>query len=110
MSYYQKHLSEPWFSLVLYGKKTVECRINKGFWSNVRVGDVIDFYNDGVTSCYTTITRISKYPDFKTCLINEGLDKCLPNITTIEEGCDVYYEIYSKEQESQYGVICFELE
>ena len=40
---YEKHLSEPWFSLVKLKIKTVEGRLNKGIFVNLKVGDIIEF-------------------------------------------------------------------
>ena len=33
---YRKHLSEPWFSLIKLGIKTVEGRLNKGVFSKIK--------------------------------------------------------------------------
>ena len=40
---YNKHLSEPWFSLIKLGLKTCEGRLNKGEFSKMKVNDTIEF-------------------------------------------------------------------
>ena len=35
----------------------------------------------------------------------EGLKKTLPNINTLEEGVNVYYKFYTKEDEEKYGIL-----
>ena len=43
---YRKHLSDPWFSLMAVGYKTVEGRLNQGDWSSIQECDQIDWFND----------------------------------------------------------------
>lgn len=38
---YLEHVSEPWFSLILLGLKTVEGRLNKGRFHDMKEGDII---------------------------------------------------------------------
>ena len=46
MAKYVKNLSEPWFSLIHEGEKTIEGRLNKGDFANMVVGDIIVFTNN----------------------------------------------------------------
>jgi len=100
----QIHLSEPWFSLVKLGIKTIEGRLNK---HHLSVGDKIKFFNDDFDigrECKVIITSIKKYDTFSWYLTN-NLHACLPGIDTVEEGLKVYYTYYSKEDELKYKVI-----
>lgn len=108
---YHEHLSEPWFSLISLGLKTVEGRKNKGIFKEMKVGDVIEWYNDDFKprTIKTRITRKAVYPTFKEYLETEGLEKCLPGMPTIEHGLSVYFKYFTKEQEREYGVIAIEL-
>lgn len=105
------HLSEPWFSLVLLGLKIVEGRKNKGIFKEINIGDIIEWENSDF-GCRTILTEIitkNEYGSFREYLENEGLEKCLPSIENIENGLNVYYKYYTKEDEKIYGVIALHM-
>lgn len=107
MTTYEKNLSEPWFSLIKLKMKTVEGRLNKGDFANMRVGDFIIFINNefGFERKFTIqIKNIVYYDDFQTYLENETLERCLPGVDNIEQGVSVYYKYYTKSDEMQYGI------
>lgn len=109
---YTKNLSEPWFSLINVKKKTVEGRLNKGDFSNIKKNDIIIFENNDLgfeRKFKVKITSLHKYDTFKEFLEKEKLDKCLPGIETINEGCFVYNKYYSKEDQDKYKIIAFRL-
>lgn len=109
---YTSNVSEPWFTLILLGLKTVEGRKNKGMFKEMRVGDVVKWTNDnfGDRSVMTKVVRKAEYNTFKEYLETEGLDKCLPGITNLEHGLNVYYKYFTKEDEKEFGVIAIEVE
>ena len=107
-----KDISEPWFSLIKVGLKTVEGRLNKGDFAALTKGDCIKVVNTefnkelGFMRNYIIkITSIHKYTSFKEYLEKEKLEKCLPGIDTIEDGVKVYYKYYSKEDEEKYKIV-----
>jgi len=104
-----KDISEPWFSLIKVGLKTVEGRLNKGDFASLTKGDCIKVDNIqlGFMRNYTIkITSIHKYTSFKEYLEKEKLEKCLPGIDTIEDGVKVYYKYYpKKEDEEKYKIV-----
>ena len=106
---YVENLSEPWFTLIQLGLKTVEGRKNKGKFKEMKVGDIIEWKNEDFKprSFLTQITGKAEYPSFKTYLETEGLEKCLPNMEKygIEHGLSVYYKYYTKEDEKEFGVV-----
>jgi ASC-1-like (ASCH) protein len=108
---YTEHLSEPWFTEINEGRKTIEGRKNKGIFANMTIGDIIEWYNDDneYRSCRSIVTNIRKYNTFKDYLLEEGLSKCLPTIDDIDDGVNVYYQYYTKEDEKKYGVVAIEL-
>ena len=110
---YRKHLSEPWFSLMAVGCKTVEGRLNQGEWSSMDYGVVIDWYNDdfGINREFRTVI-ISKqvYKSFTSYLITEGLNKTLPTIENLEDGLKIFYTYYKPKEEEKYGVVALELQ
>ena len=109
---YVENLSEPWFTLISLGLKTIEGRKNKGVFKEMKVGELIKWENNNFNprTVTTRITKKTEYPTFKEYLEKEGLDKCLPGIKNIEDGLSVYFKYYTKEDEEKYGVIAIQLE
>lgn len=98
------NVSEPWFSLMKNKKKKIEGRLNKGTFSELKKGEVIKFVN-GENNFIAKIKKIVKYNSFKDYLSQEGLKRTLPNIKTIDEGCNVYYKYYTREQEKEFKIL-----
>ena len=112
MNTYTQNVSEPWFTLISLGLKTVEGRKNKGVFKEMKIGDLIKWTNNDIIprSVLTRVIRKAEYQTFQLYLETEGLEKCLPTIQTIEDGISVYFKYYSKKDEEEYGVIAIELE
>ena len=108
----KKHLSEPWFTLVKLGLKTVEGRLNKGDFSKLNLGDIITFYNEDFEyrQIRVKVVRMKKYKTFKTYLQRETLTNCLPGFYRIDEGLKVYFKYFTKEQEKQYEIKAIEMD
>ena len=110
---YRKHLSEPWFSLMAVGCKTIEGRLNQGDWHSIEEGDQIDWYNDDFgfkREFRTIILSKSIYKCFTSYLITEGLNKTLPTIENLEDGLKIYYSYYKQKDENKYGIVGLELQ
>lgn len=110
MTVYEKNLSEPWFSLIKLKIKTVEGRLNKGDFANMKIGDSIIFTNDELgfkRRFKVEIKNITCYENFHEYLENETLEKCLPGIDSMEDGLIVYYKYYSKKDEMEYKIKAF---
>jgi len=108
---YNEHLSEPWFSLISLGLKTVEGRKNKGKFKDIQVGDIIQWNNHDFKErkIFTTIIGKAEYKTFEEYLKIEGLDKCLPGMPTLEHGLSVYFKYFTKEEETEFGVVAIRL-
>ena len=109
---FRKHLSEPWFSLIMIDCKTIEGRLNQGDWAKMREGDKIDFYNEdfGLKREYQSVIISKKvYTSFETYLSSEGLHKTLPCIEKMEDGLKLYRMFYKTEEEMKYAVVALEL-
>lgn len=109
VSMYKKHVSEPWFSLIKNGTKTVEGRLNKGEFSKMKKGDIITWFNDKKTPFRTKILSIKKYKSFEDYLRKERLKNTLPGITRINKGVAIYYKFFTKEMEKTFGVLAIRL-
>lgn len=77
----------------------------------MQIGDIIEWHNNdfGNRVCLTEITNKHQYAIFEEYLISEELDNCLPSIANLKNGLNIYYKYYSKENESQYGVLAIQL-
>jgi ASC-1-like (ASCH) protein len=112
MNTYTKNLSEPWFSLIKIGAKKCEGRLNKGDFYEMKKGDNIVFTNndfDFPRSFRCKITSVHIYSSFKEYLDAETLEKCLPGIDKMDEGVNIYYKYYKKQDEEKYGIKAFRL-
>ncbi len=109
---YIENVSEPWFSLISLGLKSVEGRKNKGRFKEMKVGDIVEWTNNdfGPRSTLTKIVGKVEYSTFKEYLETEGLKNCLPTIPDLDMGLSVYYKYYTKEDEKEYGVVAIRLE
>ena len=103
------HVQDPWYSLIVNSVKTVEGRLHKGKFGNINIGDILNVTNN-VDMIQLKVIRVTKYSSFKEYLNKEGLDKTLPGINTIEIGCNVYYQFYTKDDEEKFGVLAIEIE
>lgn len=111
---YKKHLSEPWFSLLAVGCKTVEGRLHHEDWARMQEGDFIDWYNLDFTPIIhrefrTVITRKTNYPNFNIYLSNEGLNQVVPSIKNTDDALKIYYTYYKPEDEKKFGIVALQL-
>lgn len=109
---YTETVSEPWFTLISMGLKSIEGRKNKGRFKEMKVGDIVSWINNDFAprKVLTRITGKAKYNTFKEYLDSEGLDKCLPGIKNIDIGLSVYYKYFTKEDEKEFGVVAIRME
>jgi ASC-1-like (ASCH) protein len=109
---YVEHVSEPWFTLISLGLKTVEGRKNKGRFKEMKVNDIVRWVNNdfGERSVLTRISSKAEYSTFEEYLLTEGLDKTLPGVKTLDFGLGIYFKYFTKEDEQTYGVVAIKLE
>jgi len=109
---YTETLSEPWFTLISLGLKTVEGRRNKGRFMEMKIGDIIEWtnYDFKPRRVMTKIKRKTVYETFEEYLETEGLDKCLPGIPSLSHGLSVYFKYFTKQDEKDFGVVAIEIE
>lgn len=103
---HERHLCEPYFSLIKNGEKTVEGRLNKGSNKKVNIGDYFKFYNDNGEEFLVKIYDIKKFPSFKS-MLERYIKEALPGIEDINDGIAVYRRFYSEEDENEYSVNAF---
>jgi ASC-1-like (ASCH) protein len=95
--HHTKHLSEPHFTNVCNYLKEVEGRPADGSFGKMKVGDLVIFYNEDTGTrreCTVQITDITRHDTFLKMLKKHTLKRVLPDLSTFEEGVDVYKHYY----------------
>ena len=102
----EKHLEERWLKAVKQRKKTVEGRLKKGDWSNVRVGDKIIFYGN-IQGEYTTVevivTNIKEFKTFEK-MYEYYEERLLPGCTDLSKAKRIYQQIYGDEETTKIAI------
>jgi len=101
------NVQEPYLSFILNGQKTVEGRLNKGKFKDLKVGDKLSI---GPDEKLFTVKQINCYDSFKNMIIKEGISNVVPDKNTIEDAEAVYYKFYTKEREKEFGVLAVKIE
>jgi len=102
-------LKRQYFELVKSGRKTVEGRINSGPFAKMEAGNFFYFKN-GEEKVGCLVTGAIKYKTFREMLSNEGVEKCLPGITSIDEGARIYDGIPGyREKAQRFGVVALQI-
>lgn len=102
---HKMNVDEVWFSHILAGRKVIEGRLCKSKFKSMKSGDGL-IINGRLKK---NIVNVRHYNSFEEYLRNEGLDKCLPGVGTIEDGVKVYREFYTENDEQMYGVLAIEI-
>lgn len=111
---FTKNVSEPWYTLIASGAKTVEGRLLKGDFVDLKIGTIIVWSNDqlGFTRTHKSVVKSTKrYSTFEKYLRGEGLAKCLPapGVTSIAKGVSVYRMFYDEKSEAEAGIIAIRI-
>ncbi len=95
-------VQEPYLSFILNGQKTIEGRLNKGKFKDLKIGDILLI---GPEEKRFLIERTTIYETFREMIEKEGIENVIPNKDNIDEAEAVYYKFYTKEQEKEFGVL-----
>ena len=101
------NVQEPYLSFILNGKKTVEGRLNKGKFKDLKVGDKLSI---GPDETLFMVKQINYYDRFRNMIIGEGVKNVIPDKNTVEDAEAIYYKFYTKEQEKEFGVLAVIIE
>lgn len=108
---YHNHRTEPYFTFLKNGQKTIEGRVRKGWYRNVKPGDEIEVYNEEeMDKVLVLVKRVAQYQSIREMLAKEPIKKLLPDVDTVEQGVNVYRKFYTLEQEQQFGMVAIEVE
>ncbi len=105
------NLQPTYFDLIKSGQKTVEGRIATEKFHHIQIGDSLVFINNQTEEQLTCqITGFSHYRTFQEMLVSEGLSNCLPGITSLQQGIEIYESLPGyKEKVVQYGAIAMNI-
>lgn len=109
----QMQLSQPYFNMVVSGKKTYELRLADAKRSCISVGDLIVFKarEDEMQKVSVKVDTIQKFATFRDALIAVGLHNSLPGAISIDEGEKAYMGFPEyKEKEVKLGVLAIGLQ
>ncbi len=99
-------VQEPYLSFILNEQKTVEGRLNKGKFKDLKIGDILLI---GPEEKRFLIERTTVYDTFREMIEKEGIENVIPDKDNIDEAKAVYYKFYTKEQEKEFGVLAIKI-
>lgn len=111
MTTYNNHRVEPYFSFLKNGKKTIEGRLNKGKYKDIKSGDtiIVNLADDNKNGkIETEVLGVKKYDSFRELFKKEGFRKIIPDVKTEGEALMVYRKFYSEKMENKFGVVAIE--
>jgi ASC-1-like (ASCH) protein len=103
---YEINIQEPYSGFIKQGIKTVEGRLNKSKFKEMKEGNEL-YLNQEMK---LRVTKKTLYPSFREMIESEGVQNVIPNAHNLDEAEAVYYQFYSKEDERMYGVVGIEIE
>lgn len=112
-------VTEP-FEAVASGKKTIEGRLKKGKFAEMRAGDTVKIRRDyrdenGVIhdgepdAARVEIVAVRRYEFFADMVLTEGYEKVASSPVSAGETIASYDEIYSLEDQKSFGVLAIEV-
>jgi len=92
------------------GRKTIEGRINSGMFKNLASGTVVEFHNNS-DSVKCKVVKKVVYSSFREMLEKEGVQKCLPECRSVDDGARIYDAIPSYTDKARaHGVLAIHLQ
>lgn len=104
------HLQLEHYNQVKNGIKTIELRLFDEKRKQIKVGDLLQFYNapNAEDAFNTKIINLHKYPSFKDLCANIDCRKC--GFETVEELLESLGRFYPDEKQKELGVVGIEIE
>lgn len=99
------NVQEPYFSFLKDGQKSVEGRLEKGKYLQLKKDEILIINK----SLKLKIVKITKYKSFEEMLIFEGIKNVIPDEKNLKDAVNVYRKFYLKEDEKKYGVIAIKI-
>jgi ASC-1-like (ASCH) protein len=113
-------VSDPWWTHIRDGTKTVEGRKGSPEWKSIAAGDtmkirrtILEPEEPDTTpqEMFTVrVVRVTHYETISEYLSAETLARTLPGVATVEAGVAVYSQWWEPAMVNMYGVLAIELE
>lgn len=103
---YELFIKTQYYNDIISGRKTVEVRIAKGQFTNIKPGDKIKFVC-GPRSTIKTVSHATSYTSYGKLLLKEGIKNCLPDAPHLMAAIEIYNLLAPKTKEET--VIAFGL-
>lgn len=100
-------LKEKWFNFIKSGQKTIEGRLNRGTFSRVNVGDIVEFTKSGSDEMVRVkVIDIKKYKSFEDMFVSSNnINAALPGVDSPTAAVEIYHKIYTEDMIRQHGVV-----
>ena len=102
----QLNVQEPYLSFMLNKQKTVEGRLNKGKFKDLKIGDILLI---GPDEKRFLIEGTTLYKSFRGMIEKEGIENVIPYKDNTDDAEAIYYKFYTKEQEIEFGVMAIKI-
>jgi len=106
---YEMHIREPWLTLIKTGLKEVEGRLFSGPVEQYKIGDKINFIHKDKEgkeeNVVVEITKLTKYPDFKSLLFHEKFFRVLPGFPDLKTANYLFEKIYNFKLIKDHGAL-----
>ncbi|MBE1553769.1 ASCH domain-containing protein [Sporosarcina limicola] len=104
---HQMGLYEEYFQAIKEGKKTVEVRLNDENRRKIKVGDIIEFIRvpERNETLKVQVSELRKYDTFEKMYKDIPLQNFDCEGWTMEKMVEGTYEVYTPEQEKQWGTL-----
>jgi len=105
---------------IIAGRKTIEGRLNRGKFTEYKVGDYVSLRRDhrdvqGVlhdgepNAALVEIIAIRPYQSFITMVEAEGYQRVIPSAPNAQTAADEYNRFYTSKDQALYGVLAIEV-
>lgn len=95
-----------WFDLLVSGAKPIEGKTKSPKWENLKPGQLITITNKETHETRLFyITHINEYNNLVDYLVVEGLDRCLPGITSFKEAIEIYQKWSAVDELKEYNFL-----
>ncbi len=105
---HKMELERRWFEEMMKERKIIEGRLWDEKRKKIKVGHVIMFVSEN-ERIFAEVQSIRLYPNFEEMIVNEGLERVLPGVETVEEALKIYRKYYGEREVYKYGVVALEV-
>jgi|SRR3989344_4153999 len=97
------------FEAIESGRKTLELRLARGQFANIKAGDTRQFRTSGNDSVAVRIVGVRRYASISLVLGSEDMDKLAPGVTQ-DELSRISQTIFNESDVRKHGLVLIEFE